>query len=129
PIGIKATEPKNNTTETNRVNILLPLDFNDHLKISEILCVNASKPASNPCTILPKIEVSLKYSNLPKREYNHGTTVNDTNNDNNVDIITVTQNCARILATKPVDIAIGKNTTTITNVIAVTVNPISDAPS
>ncbi|MNR60176.1 hypothetical protein D3C85_1816020 [compost metagenome] len=66
----------------------------------------------------------LKCSNLPKREYNQGTTVNDTNKDNKVEMITVTQNCARILATKPVDIAIGRNTTTITKVIAVTVNPI-----
>ena len=55
--------------------------------------------------------------------------VNEANNENNVAITTVTQNCAKISATKPELIAIGKNTTTITIVIAVTVNPISEAPS
>ena len=55
--------------------------------------------------------------------------VKEANNDNNVAITTVTQNCAKILAARPVLIAIGKNTTTITKVIATTVKPISAAPS
>ena len=68
-------------------------------------------------------------SSLPYLENNHGTTVNDINKDNSVAIITVTQNCLIISETKPVLKAIGRNTTTITSVIAVTVNPISEAPS
>ena len=48
--------------------------------------------------------------------------VNEASNDNSVAIITVTQNCVMMLETNPVLIAIGKNTTTITKVIAVTVN-------
>ena len=55
--------------------------------------------------------------------------VKEDNKEINVAITTVTQNCAKILDTKPVLIAIGKNTTTITKVIAVTVNQISEAPS
>src|SRR5690606_19162408 len=63
------------------------------------------------------------------REYNQGTMVNDTKKDSNVDTITVTQNWRKMSETNPDDIAIGKNTTTITSVIAETVKPISFAPS
>ncbi|MNL46199.1 hypothetical protein D3C87_1688880 [compost metagenome] len=68
-------------------------------------------------------------SSFPKREDNHGMIVNEANNENNVEIITVTQNCVMILDTNPELIAIGKNTTTITKVIEVTVPPISAVPS
>ena len=55
--------------------------------------------------------------------------VNEANKENNVEIITVTQNCVMMFDTKPELIAIGKNTTTITKVIEVTVAPISAVPS
>src|SRR5690606_8429968 len=84
---------------------------------------------SNPKIIRPKNEDELICSNRPKREYNQGTTVKDTKKDNPVEIITVTQNCAKMLATNPVETAIGKNTTIITKVMALTVKPISLAPS
>ena len=53
----------------------------------------------------------------------------DTNRDNSVEMTTTTENCLIISDTRPELRAIGKNTTTITIVIAVTVKPISDAPS
>jgi hypothetical protein len=68
-------------------------------------------------------------SNFPYREDNHGIIVNEATKDNNVEIITVTQNCVIMLETNPVLIAIGKNTTTITQVIDTTVPPISAVPS
>jgi hypothetical protein len=55
--------------------------------------------------------------------------VNDASKENKVEIITVTQNCVMIFETNPVLIAIGKNTTTITKVMEVTVPPISAVPS
>ena len=55
--------------------------------------------------------------------------VNEANKENNVEIITVTQNCVMMFETNPELIAIGKNTTTITKVIEVTVAPISAVPS
>ena len=66
---------------------------------------------------------------LPNLEDNQGTIVKEANNDSNVAITTVTQNWEMILDTKPVLIAIGKNTTTITNVMEVTVIPISAVAS
>ena len=68
-------------------------------------------------------------SNFPYLDDNQGIIVNEATNDNKVEIITVTQNCVIILDTNPVLIAIGKNTTTITNVIDTTVPPISAVPS
>ena len=68
-------------------------------------------------------------SNFPYLEDNQGIIVNEATKDNKVEIITVTQNCVIILDTKPVLIAIGKNTTTITKVIDTTVPPISAVPS
>ena len=84
---------------------------------------------SKPKIIFPKKEFSSICSSFPTLENNQGTMVKDTNRESIVEIITVTQNCTKISATSPVAIAIGRNTTTITKVIAVTVNPISDAPS
>ena len=55
--------------------------------------------------------------------------VNEAKSENKVEIITVTQNCVMILETNPELMAIGKNTTTITKVIEVTVPPISAVPS
>src|SRR5690606_3786305 len=129
PIPTKLHEPTNNRTERPKVANLVALLFKHHSRIPVIQCVNLVSPASKPTIMRPKKDFALICSNLPKREYNQGTTVKETNNDSKVEIITVTQNCARIFATRPVDIAIGKNTTTITNVIADTVNPISFAPS
>src|SRR5690606_28388781 len=129
PIPTKAMEPKNRTTAINKVRNLCNRVANDHFRIPDTQCVNLLNPLSKPNIIRPKKEEELMCSNFPKREYNQGTTVKETNNESKVDMMTVTQNCARILATKPVDIAMGKNTTTITNVIALTVKPISFAPS
>ncbi|MNY27789.1 hypothetical protein D3C86_1617210 [compost metagenome] len=114
---------------TTSVTTLFHLFFNAHSKIPEIHCVNFCSPASNFSKIRPKKVALLICDNFPKREYNQGTTVKDTNNDIKVANMTVTQNWRRISDTKPDDSAIGKNTTTITNVIAVTVKPISAAPS
>src|SRR5690606_36856739 len=125
----KPMEAKNKTTVTAIATNLCFQFFNDHSKIPEIPLVSLVNPASKPYNILPKSECLLICDNLPKREYNQGTNVNDTSKDNNVATTTVMQNCLKISETNPEDIAIGKNTTTITKVIAVTVNPISFAPS
>ncbi|MCY1228164.1 hypothetical protein D9M72_404620 [compost metagenome] len=79
--------------------------------------------------ILPNRFLFVTCSSFPYREESQGTIVNDDSKESNVAIITVTQNRVIIFATNPVLIAIGKNTTTITKVIAVTVNPISAVPS
>src|SRR5690606_20202307 len=84
---------------------------------------------SKRCSIPPKNELLSTCESLPKREYSQGTIVNDTRNESNVETSPGTQNWRKISETKPEDIAIGKNTTTITHVIADTVNPISLAPS
>ncbi|MNE66934.1 hypothetical protein D3C80_1625140 [compost metagenome] len=55
--------------------------------------------------------------------------VNEVNKLNKVAIITTTQNSRKILETSSLVNEIGKNTTTITNVMEITVNPISLAPS
>ena len=68
-------------------------------------------------------------SNFAYLDDSQGIMVNDASNDNIVAIITVTQNCVIMLETKPVLIAIGKKTTTITKVIDTTVPPISAVPS
>src|SRR5690606_8474117 len=122
-------DARNKITVINKVTILFFLLFNDQTKIPEIAPVSLDNPASKPYSIRPKKECLLICDNFPKREYNHGTNVNDTNRDNNVATTTVTQNWRKISDTNPDDIAIGRNTTIITRVIAVTVNPISFAPS
>ena len=71
----------------------------------------------------------VRCTTFPYLEDNQGMMVKEVNKENKVAITTVTQNCAKISDTKPELIAIGKNTTTITKVMAVTVNPISEAPS
>src|SRR5690606_35892837 len=58
-----------------------------------------------------------------------GIMVKEAKNENPVAIMTVTQNCLIMFDTRSFPIEIGKNTTTITKVIAMTVNPISAAPS
>src|SRR5690606_27942480 len=105
------------------------LYFNDHSNIPVTQWVNLSRFCSNDKITLPKKVLEVTCSNFPYREYSHGTMVNDVNSDNNVAITTVIQNCVIILETKPVLMAIGRNTTIITKVMAVTVNPISEAPS
>ena len=55
--------------------------------------------------------------------------VKEESKENKVARMTVTQNCAIKSETNPVLIAMGRNTTTITRVIAETVNPISIIPS
>src|SRR5690606_29409472 len=85
-------EAENNTNVSNKVIILFLRFFSDHFKISEIPLVSLDNPASKPNNIFPKKECLLMCDNFPKREYNQGTTVNETNNDNNVETITVTQN-------------------------------------
>src|SRR5688572_29170486 len=87
--------------------------------------VKLCKPFSKPIMILPKKVLLDIFSSLPKRDDNQGTIVKDESNDNKVAIDTVTQNCLMISAARPVLNAIGTNTTTITNVIEVTVKPIS----
>ena len=77
----------------------------------------------------PKAFLPSICSSFPNREDNHGMIVKEANNENNVEIITVTQNCVMMFETNPELIAIGKNTTTITKVIEVTVAPISAVPS
>ena len=79
--------------------------------------------------ILPNKFFPYMCSNLPKRDDNHGIIVNDAKSDNKVEITTVIQNCVMMFETSPELIAIGKNTTTITKVIEVTVPPISAVPS
>src|SRR5690606_40774921 len=75
--------------------------FNDHFNIPEIQFVNAVKPFSKPCSIPPKNDFLLICDSLPKREYSHGTIVNDTRNESNVETMTVTQNWRKISETKP----------------------------
>src|SRR5690606_28641548 len=96
------------TSDIPKVGILVPADFKDHFRMPDTQLVNLVKPRSNPKIIRPKNEDELICSNRPKREYNQGTTVKDTKKDNPVEIITVTQNCAKMLATNPVETAIGK---------------------
>jgi hypothetical protein len=73
-----------------------------------------------PDKVLPVIR-----SSFPNLDESQGTNVNEDIKDNKVAITTVTQNCFKISAAKPVLAAIGKNATTITSVIEVTVKPIS----
>src|SRR5690606_22987916 len=124
-----AKEANSKPTEISNTTTLFSRLLNDHFNIPEIQWVSPVRPPSKPCRIPPKNDFLLIWDSFPIREYNHGTIVNDTKNDSNVDTITVTQNWRRISDTKPDDMAIGKNTTTITNVIAETVKPISFAPS
>src|SRR5690606_22468023 len=101
----------------------------DHFKILVIRSVNLSRYFSNPRITRPNQFLLVKCSSFPKRDDKYGTMVNEDKSENNVAIITVTQNCVIILLTRPVLTAMGRNTTTITRVIAVTVNPISLVPS
>ena len=78
---------------------------------------------------MPNSELGLACSNLPKREYNQGTTVNDISNESIVAIATVIQNSRTIFTTIELPIEIGTNTITITKVIAITVSTISFEPS
>src|SRR5690606_16675022 len=71
----------------------------------------------------------VTFSNFPNREVSKGTIVNDTTKLSKVDIITTTQNSLKILETIPVLREMGRNTTTITSVMDITVKPISFAPS
>src|SRR5690606_31866057 len=111
------------------VAIFVHLDFKDHFKIPEIQCVNRSNIPSNPNMNFSNIFLPVMCSNFPNREESQGTMVKDAKSENPVAIITVTANCLMILETKSLLKEIGKNTTMITNVIANTVNPISEAPS
>src|SRR5690606_26039907 len=129
PFPTSMKEANNSTSDTAKVITLFTRLRNDHLSMPDIQLVSPVNPASKPYNILPKKVCLLIWDSLPIREYNHGTTVKETKKDNRVDTITVTQNWRRISETKPDDIAIGKNTTTITKVIADTVKPISFAPS
>ncbi|MPM98737.1 hypothetical protein SDC9_145926 [bioreactor metagenome] len=63
------------------------------------------------------------------REANQGVSVNPTNKLVSVEVITITENCFSISATKTCKNKIGKNTTTSTNVIETAENPISIRPS
>src|SRR5690606_11031856 len=125
----KAKEANSKPTEISNTKTMFRRRFKDHFKIPEIQFVKPDNPLSKPCRIPPKNDRWLICDNLPIREYNQGTMVKDTKKDSNVDTITVTQNCRKISETNPDDIAIGRNTTTITSVIAETVKPISFAPS
>src|SRR5690606_32420859 len=129
PIPTKAKEANNKPTEISKTKTLFKRRFKDHFNIPEIQFVKPLSPLSKPCRIPPKNDRLLICDNFPIREYNQGTMVNDTKKDSNVDTITVTQNWRKMSETNPDDIAIGKNTTTITSVIAETVKPISFAPS
>ena len=64
-----------------------------------------------------------------KRDASHGTSVNDASKLIRVEMITTTVNSRRILDTSSFVKLIGKNTTTITRVMDVTVKPISLTPS
>ncbi len=117
------------TNVTATVNILLKVVLRDHSNKPVIQCVKLSNCFSNQRMNFSKAFLPVRCCNFPNLDDNQGIMVKEANNDNNVAITTVTQNCAKILATRPVLIAIGKNTTTITKVIATTVKPISAAPS
>src|SRR5690606_29777237 len=119
----------NRPMETSNTITLFKRRRKDHFKIPEIQLVNFDSPLSKPCRMPPKNDFLLICDSLPMREYSQGTIVKDTKNDNKVATMTVTQNWRRISDTSPDDIAIGRNTTTITKVIAETVKPISFAPS
>ena len=132
PINPNATNIKEEIKIINvtiTVIILLNVDFKHHSKIPLIQCVNFSNCFSNQRMNFSNGFFPVKCTSFPNLDDNQGIIVKEANNDNIVAITTVTQNCAKILDTNPELIAIGKNTTTITNVIAVTVNPISEAPS
>src|SRR5690606_39432699 len=88
-------EAKNKINVTNKEITLFLRLFNDHSKMPEIPLVSLVNPASKPCNIFPKNECLPICDNLPKREYNQGTNVNDTSKDNNVATTTVMQNCLR----------------------------------
>ena len=122
-------ETKNRTKVTPSVISFVFTDCNAHFSKLPMLWVKLFSIFSKPKIIFPKKEFSSICSSFPTLENSQGTMVKDTNRESIVEIITVTQNCTKISATSPVAIAIGRNTTTITKVIAVTVNPISDAPS
>jgi len=87
--------------------------------------VNLCKPFSNFIIILPNKVLPVIRSSFPNLDESQGTRVNDDSSDSKVAITAVTQNCFKISAAKPVLAAIGKNATTITSVIDVTVKPIS----
>ena len=76
---------------------------------------------SNLMISLPNRFLPVICSNFPKRDDNQGIMVNDANRDNKVEIIMVTQNWVMILDTRPLLMAMGKKTTTITSVMDVTV--------
>src|SRR5690606_389887 len=117
---------------TNRATVIssvFSLWFRDHSRMAVTSAVNQVSPASNLWMIFPKKDFSLMSSSFPYLENNQGTTVKDISNENRVAMITVTQNWAMISDTSPLLMAIGRNTTTITRVMAVTVKPISLAPS
>ena len=79
--------------------------------------------------ILSKKFLPVIFPSFPNREESQGTMVKEESKENKVARITVTQNWEIKSETNPVLIAIGRNTTTITRVIAETVNPISIIPS
>src|SRR5829696_8593542 len=122
PPPTRKKEPMNKPN--TRPNVVF-LCANDHFRILLIQLVKLFKPFSKLMMILPKKVLLDIFSSLPKRDDNHGTMVNEESNDNNVAMDTVTQNCLMMSAAKPVLKAIGTNTTTITKVMDVTVNPIS----
>src|SRR5690606_25457841 len=87
--------------------------------------VNFSNCFSNHSTNRPIGLVAETRSSFPKREVSKGTMVNETSKLSMVEIITTTQNSRKMSETNPVLTAIGRNTTTITEVMDTTVKPIS----
>ena len=116
------TDAANNNTTVKIVRLLW---FNDQVKILVTHNVNFFNCFSNQRIKRPNAFLPSICSNLPYRENNNGTIVNEANNESSVAIITTTQNWRKILDTKPELMAIGKNTTTITKVMETTVKPIS----
>src|SRR5690606_694118 len=108
---------------------VMSLWLSDHFNKPVTHLVNRCNWFSNQRINRPKICLSDTRSNLPKREVSNGTIVNEATKLSSVAITTTTQNSRKISDTIPVLMAMGKNTTTMTNVMDTTVNPISFAPS
>ena len=91
--------------------------------------IKASNCFSNHNKNLLKKLVGCKSSDFPIREAIQGVNVKPTNKLVNVEVMTTTENCFNISATKTCKKRIGKNTTISTKVIDKAEKPISIRPS
>ncbi|MNR09192.1 hypothetical protein D3C85_1253830 [compost metagenome] len=92
PIYPPANKPQEDSSNKTIETSVMALCLSVHSNNPVIHLVNFASCFSNQRMNLPKAFLPSIFSNLPKREKINGTIVNDATNDNNVAIITTTQN-------------------------------------